>query len=1158
MNILHVLDQAIWRQLVFALLHTLWQGGAIALIAALILWRIPANRPGLRYTFALAAQFGILLAGLLTWAVLRYESPRVEAVASAPASVGSVGLQVMMGGEIIGAPPAVTPVPLNVAAWESSRTRWVPLVAAAWLVGVGLMLVRATTSAFAAFRLTRGEAIADSRILEMLAGLKRELGIRRPIRTVVGEGGLGPAVLGLAWPTLILPASLLTGIAPDALRAILAHELAHIRRYDYAVNLVQMFFEALLFFNPAVWWLGRQARLEREACCDARAVHLTGQPLEYSRVLADWCEIARGRSKTPVAAMAWAGGGASETLLERVLRILRPGELPRVRVSWSGLLVLFLVGPLTLIALQRGTTKAVALAAQILDPAERVEKLKQAQAKFDTKDFPEAGLLRISGSSDESRQATLKGTIREPGGKALTEPVPASSLITQSPGLSSGNTLSPLGGTFSLKVTPGKVRLHLQPKNFAPMIVGPITAKPDATVDGIDVVLDPGFVSRIKVVDEHGEAIVGAKVGYGLTIPEGAVFQQNEHFTDRDGVVLVPHATKGTYMISPQAAGFQIPALGSQVVTLKPDATTTLSLVHARPAQGIIVGPDGAPVAGATLRPFSMISPRGSRGYPITEPVMATTAPDGRFKLDVLEDDATYTMLVESESLGRRLFANVKAGQSGLRWSIGPNLSVVGTIRGDIEKLGKVEGKPFVQIFQHGKGDDAHGNLITTTVFLEPTEGGGRFEARGILPGEVTVRTRDRAARVDVEVPETPVTIDLTAEPPQLARRKVIFRIVPTDSKITPAGTVRVMYKGIDAITNQPGVYIDKQLRLEEGEARFETLVPGKVGCSAKSLVGYWFTWKDFDVPPGDSPFVAEIKALPAGAIVGRVFNADGTPAREKVTIGSAAFQKFPVRERAVTSRIPFHEVTFGTLSHTDEEGRYYLGPLPIGGTYVVVASLGHSSQVSKPIKLDGTKAVEEVDVRLPRVVTARGRVLDPEGRPVAGLPLGLRLDLAHADTQWGLLSATDREGQFQFDDLGEGLSYWITLDIRKNFEPAEASLNPGGAPTEIRLKRGHVLTGRVVDAKTGWPIPGLDVTAGRERHVKGESFAFEAESSTDDEGRFRFSNLPDVTVHLGVRMATIEGPNPIRALATDQASPVEIRVNLPAWSKLKPVAPAK
>ena len=89
---------------------------------------------------------------------------------------------------------------------------------------------------------------------------------------------------------IAVPVSLLTELPPQAIRAILWHELAHIRRHDYLLNLIQMLVESVLFFNPAIWWVSRQIRIEREACCDALAVRRTGEPIVYSQALAAWAE----------------------------------------------------------------------------------------------------------------------------------------------------------------------------------------------------------------------------------------------------------------------------------------------------------------------------------------------------------------------------------------------------------------------------------------------------------------------------------------------------------------------------------------------------------------------------------------------------------------------------------------------------------------------------------------------------------------------------------------------------------------------------------------------------------------------------------------------------------------------------------------------------
>ena len=90
---------------------------------------------------------------------------------------------------------------------------------------------------------------------------------------------------------MLLPMSALAGLSPLQVEAILAHELAHIRRHDYLVNLLQTLLETLLFYHPAVWWLSRQIRIEREHCCDDLAVSLCGDPVVYARALADLEEL---------------------------------------------------------------------------------------------------------------------------------------------------------------------------------------------------------------------------------------------------------------------------------------------------------------------------------------------------------------------------------------------------------------------------------------------------------------------------------------------------------------------------------------------------------------------------------------------------------------------------------------------------------------------------------------------------------------------------------------------------------------------------------------------------------------------------------------------------------------------------------------------------
>src|SRR5207237_4946041 len=95
-----------------------------------------------------------------------------------------------------------------------------------------------------------------------------------------------PTVVGWLRPAILLPIAALASLSPEQVEAILAHELAHIRRHDYAVNVLQTFAETLLFYHPAVWWVSKRIRVEREHCCDDVAVAVCGDAVCYAEALA--------------------------------------------------------------------------------------------------------------------------------------------------------------------------------------------------------------------------------------------------------------------------------------------------------------------------------------------------------------------------------------------------------------------------------------------------------------------------------------------------------------------------------------------------------------------------------------------------------------------------------------------------------------------------------------------------------------------------------------------------------------------------------------------------------------------------------------------------------------------------------------------------------
>src|SRR5439155_5091815 len=155
---------------------------------------------------------------------------------------------------------------------------------------------------------TRGVAPADADFRRMAARLARRLHITRVVTLLESSLVDVPTVIGWLKPVVLLPASALGALSPQQLEAILAHELAHIRRHDYLVNLLQTLVETLLFYHPAVWWLSRRIRIERENCCDDLAVSLCGDPVAYANALADLESLRSEITPTHHIAMAATGG----------------------------------------------------------------------------------------------------------------------------------------------------------------------------------------------------------------------------------------------------------------------------------------------------------------------------------------------------------------------------------------------------------------------------------------------------------------------------------------------------------------------------------------------------------------------------------------------------------------------------------------------------------------------------------------------------------------------------------------------------------------------------------------------------------------------------------------------------------------------------------
>ena len=316
----------------WALLHLLWQGTLVAALLAVVLSALPGRSANLRYALSCAAL--VLVVGLgVTTGIREYTHPstdlhRSTAPLATPAGDGPEAVTVTpRGGSGVDAGVGVAPSPGSwserLAAVRRVAGDALPFLVTVWLLGVAAFSIRLLVEWLRAQRLVaRSVASAPDAWQEAAARLARALGVRRAVRLLESTAVVVPSVVGLVRPAILLPASTLTGLTPAQLEMILAHELAHIRRHDFLVNLLQSIVETLLFYHPAVWWISRQVRDERENCCDDLAVSVCGNPIQYARALTRLEEL-RGEA-LPLAASANGG-----SLFERVRRIAGGPRRPR-------------------------------------------------------------------------------------------------------------------------------------------------------------------------------------------------------------------------------------------------------------------------------------------------------------------------------------------------------------------------------------------------------------------------------------------------------------------------------------------------------------------------------------------------------------------------------------------------------------------------------------------------------------------------------------------------------------------------------------------------------------------------------------------------------------------------------------------------------------
>lgn len=284
-------------QLGWVLLDFVWQGALIGCETALLLLALRNARAETRY---LVACSGLLLCLLWPAATLVLRLSH-----GADAGAGALPLGPLLAG---GATQA--------DGWRDILQGNLSWVVGAWALCAAALALRMVLGLLWIGRAARRDS-GNAQWQARLDRLAHGFGIARGVRLQVVDGLASPVTAGWWKPVVLVPASLVSGMPPQLLEALLAHELAHVRRCDYLVNLVQSVIETLLFYHPAVWWISHRIRVEREHIADDLAARRIGEPRRLALALSELEKLQFSNNKL---AMAANGGD----LMQRIKRLVRP------------------------------------------------------------------------------------------------------------------------------------------------------------------------------------------------------------------------------------------------------------------------------------------------------------------------------------------------------------------------------------------------------------------------------------------------------------------------------------------------------------------------------------------------------------------------------------------------------------------------------------------------------------------------------------------------------------------------------------------------------------------------------------------------------------------------------------------------------------------
>ncbi|SDH15072.1 M56 family metallopeptidase [Chitinophaga filiformis] len=295
----------------WALLHSFWQAFFIFACLRIVLLLWPQASSSIKYNLSY-----ISLAGIFTWfsVTLYLQVEAVRRVHQAAYLMIETGIRPSAAVTV----PAIYKSQAELTDLLPGLEMWFPVLVAIYVAGVAVMTIKLTVDLLQLQQIKKKQVLPiDDAWEKHLQKLAAQLKIPRRVKLLISQYIQVPVMIGFLKPVILLPVAMFNNLTAEQLEAILLHELAHIKRNDYLLNIFQSIVETILFFNPFVWWISKNIRLEREHCCDDLVLTNQVQPLHYAKAL-----VALEEYRLTVNAMAMAAADNKQHLFHRIKRIM--------------------------------------------------------------------------------------------------------------------------------------------------------------------------------------------------------------------------------------------------------------------------------------------------------------------------------------------------------------------------------------------------------------------------------------------------------------------------------------------------------------------------------------------------------------------------------------------------------------------------------------------------------------------------------------------------------------------------------------------------------------------------------------------------------------------------------------------------------------------